>query len=116
MSAGSSGRADQPGNTIYKAANAVSRSFTVTQVAQTITFTALTNKMVAQSPVTVAATASSGLVVQFTTTTPSVCTAGGPSGSVLTLRAAGTCTVRAAQSGDGFWAAAPAVNRSFKVT
>jgi Divergent InlB B-repeat domain/Cellulase (glycosyl hydrolase family 5) len=109
-------RADQSGNATYKAANAVNRSFAVTKVAQTITFAALTNKGRAQSPVTVAATASSGLVVQFTTTTPTICTAGGTNGSVITLVAAGTCTVRADQTGDGFWAAAPAVNRSFKVT
>ncbi|HEX2782196.1 MAG TPA: hypothetical protein VHN36_01325, partial [Ilumatobacteraceae bacterium] len=109
-------RADQPGNGIYKAANSVSRSFTVTKVAQTITFAALTNQKIAQSPVIVAATASSGLVVQFTTTTSSVCIAGGPNGSEITLVAAGMCTVRANQFGDGFWAAAPAVNRSFKVT
>jgi hypothetical protein len=44
-------RADQAGTTIYKAANAVNRSFTVTRVAQTITFATLPNTARAQSPV-----------------------------------------------------------------
>lgn len=109
-------RADQAGNATYKPATPVSRSFTVTRVAQTITFATLSNKTRAQSPVIVTATASSGLPVQFTTTTPLICTNGGTNGSVITLLATGTCTVRADQSGDAYWATAPAVSRSFKVT
>jgi hypothetical protein len=94
----------------------VSRSFTVARVAQTIAFATLTNRTRAQSPVTVTATASSGLPVQFSTTTPQICTAGGTNGSVITLLAAGTCTVRADQAGDGYWSVASPVSRSFKVT
>ena len=109
-------RADQGGNGIYKAANPVNRSFTVARVAQTITFATLPNRTRAQSPVIVTATSSSGLPVQFSTTTPSICTAGGTNGTVITLLAAGTCTVRADQPGDTYWAAAPTVSRGFKVT
>ena len=41
-------------------------SFTVTKASQTITFAALANKALAQSPLTVSGTASSGLTVTFT--------------------------------------------------
>jgi hypothetical protein len=44
----------------------------------------------AASPLTVSATASSGLVVSFTTSTPLVCTAGGPNGATITFAGPGT--------------------------
>ena len=47
-------RATQPGNAIYNAAPAINRSFTVTKVSQTISFAALANKTLADSPITVA--------------------------------------------------------------
>ena len=62
---------------------------------------------------TVSATASSGLAVTFTTTTPAVCTAGGANGAAITLIKAGTCTVKASQAGDQVYLTATAVNRSF---
>ena len=64
---------------------------------QTITFVALADRTLAESPFTVSATASSGLPVTFTTTTPTVCTAIGTS---VTLATTGTCTIRAEQAGD----------------
>ena len=54
-------QASQAGNATYAAATPVTRSFTVSKASQTITFAALSNKTLAQSPVTVSATASSGL-------------------------------------------------------
>ncbi|HWS44719.1 MAG TPA: DUF4082 domain-containing protein [Acidimicrobiia bacterium] len=82
---------------------------------QTITFAALPNVTVAQTPVTAGATASSGLPVTFTTTTPSVCAAGGTNGSTITLLTNGTCTVNADQSGNDTYNAAPTVTQSFTV-
>lgn len=108
-------QANQAGNAVYAAATAVNRSFTVSQASQTITFTVLTKKTLLESPVTVAATASSGLTVTFTTTTPLVCTAGGVNGSTITLAVAGTCTVKAVQAGDATYKPATAVSRSFAV-
>ncbi|MET0908083.1 MAG: carboxypeptidase-like regulatory domain-containing protein, partial [Ilumatobacteraceae bacterium] len=109
-------RADQPGNASHAAAAPVTRSFTVSKVSQSITFPALAAKNLSQTPVVVAATASSGLAVTLTTTTPGVCTASGPDGSTITLVAAGTCTVQATQPGDATYKAAPTVNRSFTVS
>ena len=99
----------------WPAAPSVSRSFNVTLLAQTITFTGPTAKTLAQTPVVVAAIASSGLPVTFTTTTAAVCTAGGADGATIDLVAAGTCTVRAVQPGDGTYGAI-AVSRSFTVS
>jgi hypothetical protein len=109
-------QANQAGNNVYVPAPAVARSFTVTQTAQAITFSQPANKALAQSPVTVSATATSKLVVTFTTTTPTVCTAGGTNGTSIKLLKLGTCTVVANQAGNATYAAAPAVTRSFSVT
>ena len=109
-------RATQPGNVLYNPAPAINRSFTVTKVSQTITFATLANKTLADSPVTVSATATSGLPVTFSTSTPAVCTAGGTNGETITLLVPGTCTVRANQAGDTIYAPAPVVIRSFGVT
>jgi hypothetical protein len=109
-------RASQPGNALYNAAPTINRSFTVTKVSQTISFAALTNKTRADSPITVSATATSGLPVTFSTSTPAVCTAGGTNGQTITLLVPGTCTVRANQAGDTIYGPAPVVIRSFVVT
>ena len=90
--------------------------FTFLKLDQTITFGALANKTLAQSPVTVVATAASGLAVTFTSTTPLVCTTGGTNGTTITLIAAGTCTIQADQAGNATYNAAPAVQQSFTVT
>ncbi|MBZ9809917.1 putative Ig domain-containing protein, partial [Mesorhizobium sp. ESP-6-2] len=69
--------ADQAGNANYQAAATVSRSFSVTQGTQTISFTQPANAALTSGPVTLSATASSGLTVAFTSTTTAVCTVSG---------------------------------------
>ncbi len=66
--------ADQAGNATYNPAPQESQSFTISKGDQTITFGALADKTLADSPVTVGATASSGLAVSFSSTTLPVCT------------------------------------------
>ncbi|MEW6304051.1 MAG: immunoglobulin domain-containing protein [Verrucomicrobiota bacterium] len=86
-------------------------TLTVLKVNQTITFNALANKTFGDPPFTVSATASSGLTVSFSILS-------GPatlSGSTVTITGAGTVTVRASQSGNGTYNAAPNVDRSFTV-
>ncbi len=81
-------------------------------VAQTITFAALADQGFTATPITLSATASSGLVVAFAVQS-------GPasiSGNNLTLTGTGTVTVRATQAGDATYAAATPVDRSFAVT
>jgi hypothetical protein len=83
---------------------------------QSISFGVLGNRTLSQSPFTVAATATSGLAVAFTTTTPAVCTAGGTNGTTITLLTTGTCSVAANQAGNAAFNPAPTVTQSFTVT
>src|SRR5262249_44694937 len=97
-------------------ASAMSDSFTVARGNQTISFGALADKRFDQGPVPVGATASAGLAVTFSSTTPSVCTSGGANGATITFVATGTCTIQADQAGDANWNAAPPVSQGFTVT
>jgi hypothetical protein len=70
---------------------------------QTITFAALPNRSGAQSPVTVSATASSGLAVTVTSLTPGVCTTGGTNGATLALVRTGPCIIFLTQAGNALF-------------
>ena len=105
--------ANQAGNATYAAAPQVSRSFTVAKGNQTITFGALADQTLLDSPVTIGATASSGLAVSFGSNSGSVCTVAGTSVTLLTT---GTCSITASQAGDADWnAASPTVTQTFDV-
>jgi Flp pilus assembly protein TadG len=84
---------------------------------QTITFGSLADQAMGTPPLTVTATASSGLAVTFSTstTTPLVCTSGGTNGATITILAVGTCTVQADQAGNAQYQPAPPVQQSFTV-
>jgi hypothetical protein len=106
--------ADQAGDSTYAAAPTVSQTFTVNGpalTAQTITFAQPAAQWVG-TPLTLSATATSGLAVTFTSNTKSVCTV---VGVTATFVAAGTCTINADQAGDSTYAAAPTVPQSFTV-
>jgi Subtilase family len=106
------GLADESGQEIA----AIPYSYTVKALQpQTINFPPLPDRKLSQSPVKVSATATSQLPVSFSTTTPRVCTSGGPNGSKITLRRRGACTVVANQAGNATFAAAPAVSDTFNV-
>jgi hypothetical protein len=83
------------------------------QSAQLITYAQPSNQLLNNGSVTVAPSASSGLAVTLTSTTPSVCTV---SGFVITLVSVGTCTTTATQPGNLSFSAAPDVTRSFQIT
>jgi uncharacterized repeat protein (TIGR01451 family) len=109
--------ANQPGDATYQPAPTIIRSFTVsdffggtgTIATQAITFPQPADIDVLSGPVTLTATASSGLTVSYTSTTPGICSV---TGSSVTLLAAGTCTIKADQAGDSSYAAASTVTRS----
>jgi alpha-tubulin suppressor-like RCC1 family protein len=82
---------------------------------QTLSFNRLTNKTLANLPFSVAATASSGLPVSFSSLTPLVCTATGSQGATVSLLLLGTCTLQANQAGNSQYAAATPVQQSFTV-
>jgi YVTN family beta-propeller protein len=80
-------------------------------LSQTIAFAALPNQQAGTS-LTLNASATSGLPVSFSSATSSVCTV---SKSSTTFIAAGTCTIRASQSGNATYAPAQPVFQSFSV-
>jgi hypothetical protein len=83
------------------------------KISQTITFAPPASLTSAQSPYTLSATASSGLAVTVTSSTPSICTV---SGMTLTLKLAGTCTLVASQAGNTIYNPAPSITRSITMT
>ncbi len=104
--------ANQPGNANYTAAAEVVVTLDVTKAGQTISFDSLPDLIATNAPVTLTATADSGLAVSFTVES-------GPatvSNNVLTLTGAGLVTVAADQAGDTNYNAAATVSRSFAVT
>jgi outer membrane protein OmpA-like peptidoglycan-associated protein len=108
--------ASQAGDATYAAAADVVRSFQVTALAptgQTITFPQPADVRLDAGPVSLSATASSGLAVVYASATAAVCTV---SGSSVTLVAVGTCTITASQAGDSSHDAAADVSRSFTVS
>lgn len=105
-------RASQGGNATYAAAPNLDRSLNITLVSQTITFGSLSNHILGDAAFTVTATASSGLVVSFSSLTITKCTV---SGTTVTLVAAGTCTIRASQAGNATYASAPNVDQAFSI-
>ena len=105
-------QATQPGNSAWLAATPITRSFLV-KPSQAITFGALSGVAFGTAPFAVSATATSGLTVAFSSTTPTVCTV---AGTTVTLVAAGTCSISATQPGNVGFAPAPPVVQSFTVT
>ena len=90
----------------------MTRSFTISKGDQTITFGALADKTLGDAPFTVGASASSGLAVSFSSTTPPVCTV---SGTTVTLVSTGTCTIAADQAGNAELERRPQVPQGFTV-
>jgi len=92
-------------------ASAASNSV-IPNMTQTITFTNPVVQSFRTAP-QLSATATSGLPVVFSTTTPDVCSI--TSGGVLTFLKAGTCTILADQAGNTAYTAAPTVSQTFIV-
>jgi CSLREA domain-containing protein len=89
----------------------VSSSVTVNQIAQTISFTAPTTPVTyGASPISLIASASSGLAVSFTAS--GTCSV---SGSTLSFTSAGACTVTASQAGNTNYSAATSVTNTVTV-
>ncbi len=78
---------------------------------QTITFSPISNQ-VQGTPLSLTASASSGLPVSFASLTPTVCSV---SGTMAALTNPGTCTIQASQPGNSIYAAATPVMQSFTV-
>jgi hypothetical protein len=103
--------ATQPGNASWTAAVPVTQTFTVFG-SQTIAFAALPNQTLGSAPLTLIATATSGLPVAFSSSPSSVCSV---SGNTVMLIGGGTCSVTASQPGNAIYSAATPVARTFNV-
>jgi hypothetical protein len=103
----------QSGDRAYAAAGDVTQSLPVRagQTPQTISFPPPAAGRVG-TPVTLTASATSGLPVSFSSATPALCTV---SGAAVTTLTAGTCSIAATQGGSTGYAAAQGVTRSFLV-
>ncbi|MGA2712967.1 MAG: NHL repeat-containing protein [Bryobacteraceae bacterium] len=80
---------------------------------QTISFGPISNQILANSPFSLSATASSGLAVMFASNSTAVCTV---SGVIVKLVAVGTCSITANQPGNVSFSAATPVTQSFTVS
>jgi hypothetical protein len=89
----------------------ISNTFTIAKATQTITFATLPDLPFTTTPLTLNASASSGLPVSFTVLSGSA----ELTGTSLQLTGAGTVTVRATQLGNANYEPAAAVDRSFVV-
>ena len=104
-------RASQSGNTNYNAALDVARTFVVAKLPQFITFGELSRQVFGDAPFALSASASSGLPVNFSVLSgPAIV-----SGNILTIRGSGLVVLRASQSGDETYTAAPNVDQALFV-
>jgi hypothetical protein len=102
--------ASQAGDDNYLAAPKIAQHIAAAKEAQTITFPAVGNPTYPSAPITLGATASSGLAVTYTVTGPA-----SVSGSTLTLKGAGTVIIKASQVGNADFTAAPVVTQTVTV-
>jgi hypothetical protein len=94
-------------------ASSGSSTLTITQASQSIAFVNPGPQTMGTAVPALTANSSSGLAVNFSSATPTVCTV---SAATVTLLAPGTCTIDANQAGNSNYAAAPTVAQSFNVT
>jgi|GEM_PF-774987 len=85
----------------------------VKPASQTIAFAAIGDEAIGTPPFALAANATSGLPVSFTSSSPDVCTV---AGVTVSLVKAGTCSITASQGGNLNYLPAPNVSKSFNVT
>ncbi|HKM47013.1 MAG TPA: Ig-like domain repeat protein [Terriglobales bacterium] len=106
----------QAGNSNYLAAPTLTPTVNATQIAQTITFTTNAPSSAANgSSFTVAASASSGLTVAFTSS--GSCSGSGSGSATYTMNSSsGTCSVIANQVGNGNYSAAPTITETVNAT
>jgi len=106
--------ANQAGNANYNAATQVTRNITVSKASQSIGAISFSpDTLTAGGTTTVSGTATSGLTVTFTSTTTAICTV---SGSVVTGKTVGTCTIAANQVGNTNYNAAAQVTQNITVS
>jgi len=105
--------ASQSGSATFLPATDVTQSFTISGLAQSITFPQPSALTTVSEDLLLSALASSGLAVSFRTSTPSICAVQGLALSPISV---GNCVVVAMQSGDGTYAPAEESSRTVAIT
>ena len=105
--------ASQSGNSIYRAAASVTRTFIISLSSQSVSFTQPSAMTASASDQSLTASASSGLAVTLTSNNTGICTI--VSGAAHAV-SAGTCSITASQSGNGAYSAADSVTRTFTIS
>ena len=107
--------ANQAGNANYTPAPQVTQNIVIGPAAQTISFGPQPGQTFvsgATFPLNPPATASSGLPVTYTSTTPAVCSI---SGTTVTMLSSGVCLITASQAGNANTAAATPVTQAINI-
>ena len=110
--------ANQAGNASFSAAPQVTKTITVGQASQTISFTAPATGSVGGSAVLTATGGGSGNPVVFSvdgSSGPGVCSVSGMNGSTVSYLAAGSCVIDANQAGNASYTAARTVTQTITV-
>ena len=100
------------GGGAYLPTSSSSSNVVVSKPANPITFTQPTNAILSGISPTLVASAASGEAITFGSSTASVCTV---SGSTITLKLSGTCTITADQAGNASFDVAVQVSKSFSI-
>ncbi len=104
--------ASQAGNASYLPASSI-QTVKVTPGNQTITFSAPKSTNYPHLPFALTASATSGLTVAFSSTTPTICKV---AGATVSLYAVGKCTITATQTGNANFNAAPPISQTISIT
>ncbi|NBY14919.1 MAG: glycosyl hydrolase family protein [Actinobacteria bacterium] len=105
-------RATNLGDADFARATAVTRGFAITKAGNEITFDSLTNMSTDSANQTLSASSIGG-TVSYLSLTPTVCAV--IAGAVKAIKA-GTCTLRASNSGNVYYSAATPVTQSFSIS
>jgi hypothetical protein len=105
--------ASQSGDSIYRAAVSVTRTFTISLSSQSVSFAQPSVMTASATDQSLSASASSGLAVTLVSNNTGICTI--ISGAVHPV-SAGICSITASQAGNGAYSAAVAVTRTFTIS
>jgi hypothetical protein len=105
--------ASYSGNSTYGSSTSSSISIVVSKNNQTISLTDIPDKIFGGSTFSLVASASSGNTVTYTSSTTSKCMVN--SSGVVTIVAAGTCSIVVSQAGNSTYNAATSVTKSFTI-
>ncbi len=104
--------ASQSGNTNYNAATNLSKSLTIAGLLQTITFSAIQNKVVGDPDFEIGAATSSGLPLSYLSSNTAVAII---VGTKIRILSAGNTTITVSQAGNATYAPATSISQSLTV-